>query len=85
MKKIILFSLFRLFMIGMGMPAAHGLSGKKFGEAVSGLEPGAISEHVSSGRSGEMPSLHSVDGKTFGGLVSGLAKSSPRAIADHVR
>lgn len=30
-----------------GMPQNHGVSGRDFGEAVSGMEPGAISYHVS--------------------------------------
>lgn len=29
-----------------GMPAAHGVSGREFGELISSLEPGSIAEHV---------------------------------------
>jgi len=75
---------------GNGVPAAHGVDGKTFGQAVSGLAksyPGAVADHVSSGRgdsmAGGMPAAHGVDGKTFGAAVSGLAKSYPGAVGDH--
>ncbi len=83
-----------------GMPDAHGVDGKTFGAAVSGLaqsEPGAVAEHVSEGKaggssnesnsqsnSGGMPAAHGVDGKTFGAAVSDLAQSEPGAVAEHV-
>jgi len=72
-----------------GMPAAHGVDGKTFGEVVSGLaqsSPGALAAHVSNsgGKGGGMPAAHGVDGKTFGYLVSGLAQSAPGALAGHV-
>ena len=73
-----------------GMPAAHGVDGRTFGGAVSGLattDPGALAAHVSGcgacGGQG-MPALHGVDGPTFGGLVSGLARTNPGALAAHV-
>ena len=68
-----------------GTPGAHGVSGKDFGAAVSGLAqsaPGAIAGHVSN--SGGMPAAHGVSGKDFGAAVSGLAQSAPGAIAGHV-
>jgi hypothetical protein len=73
-----------------GMPAAHGVDGKTFGEMVSETaqsEPGAIADHVSNagGNGGGNPAAHGVDGKTFGDLVSDLAQSEPGAVADHVR
>jgi hypothetical protein len=72
-----------------GTPGAHGMSGKDFGAAVSGLAqsaPGAIAEHVSNsgGNGGGMPAAHGVSGKDFGAAVSGLAQSAPGAIAEHV-
>jgi hypothetical protein len=76
-----------------GAPAIHGVDGKTFGGAVSGLaqsNPAALADHVSGGRSGGsgggggMPAVHGVDGKTFGGLVSNLAKTNPAALVDHV-
>jgi hypothetical protein len=72
-----------------GTPGAHGLSGKDFGAAVSGMAqsaPGAIAEHVSNsgGNGGGMPAAHGVSGKDFGAAVSGLAQSAPGAIAEHV-
>jgi hypothetical protein len=72
-----------------GAPAAHGVDGKTFGAAVSGLAqsaPGAVAEHVSSsgGNGGGAPALHGVDGRTFGYLVSNLAQSAPGAVAAHV-
>ncbi len=72
-----------------GTPGAHGVSGKDFGAAVSGLAqsaPGAIAEHVSNsgGNGGGMPAAHGVSGKDFGAAVSGLAQSAPGAVAEHV-
>ena len=99
MKKISMSVLFAVMMAVMafgpalaapgGTPGAHGLSGKDFGAAVSGLAqsaPGAIAEHVSNsgGNGGGMPAAHGVSGKDFGAAVSGLAQSAPGAIAEHV-
>ncbi|MGD8491787.1 MAG: hypothetical protein PVJ26_21465 [Anaerolineae bacterium] len=72
-----------------GMPGAHGIDGKTFGDAVSSAaqsEPGAIADHVSNagGNGNGMPAAHGVDGQTFGSLVSGLAQSGPGAVAGHV-
>ena len=72
-----------------GMPGAHGVDGKTFGAAVSGLAqsaPGAVAAHTSNagGNGGGMPAAHGVDGKTFGSVVSGLAQSAPGAVAAHV-
>ena len=72
-----------------GTPGAHGVDGKTFGSAVSGLAqsaPGAVADHVSNsgGNGGGMPAAHGVDGRTFGSAVSGLAQSAPGAIAGHV-
>ena len=70
-----------------GAPDAHGVDGRTFGGAVSGLaqsEPGALAEHTSGGMAGGMPDAHGVDGRTFGAAVSGLAQSAPGAVAGHV-
>ena len=72
-----------------GTPGAHGVDGRTFGSAVSGLAqsaPGAIADHVSNsgGNGGGMPAAHGVDGRTFGSVVSGLAQSAPGAVAEHV-
>jgi hypothetical protein len=72
-----------------GMPEAHGVDGKTFGDLVSDKatsEPGAVAEHVSSsgGNMGGMPAAHGVDGATFGDLVSDMATSAPGAVAEHV-
>jgi len=77
-------------VFGQGMPAAHGVDGRTFGGAVSGLaqtDPGALVAHVSGcglENQGGMPALHGVDGRTFGGAVSGLAQTNPAALAAHV-
>ncbi len=77
-------------VFGKGMPAAHGVDGRTFGGAVSGLaqaDPGALAAHVSGcGLENQvgMPALHGVDGRTFGGVVSGLAQTDPGALAEHV-
>jgi hypothetical protein len=72
-----------------GAPGAHGVDGKTFGAAVSGLAqsaPGAVADHVSNGggNGGGMPAAHGVDGRTFGAVVSALAQSAPGALASHV-
>jgi hypothetical protein len=78
-----------------GAPQKHGVDGKTFGAAVSGLAqsgPGAVADHVSGGKSGGndssnaggAPAVHGIDGKTFGAAVSGLAQSAPGAVAAHV-
>jgi hypothetical protein len=70
-----------------GMPAAHELTGKEFGAAVSGAAqsaPGAIAAHVSGAKAGGMPAAHELTGKEFGAAVSGAAQSAPGAIAAHV-
>ena len=74
-----------------GAPAAHGVDGRTFGSAVSGLAqsaPGAVAAHVSNSGGGSngggMPAAHGVDGRTFGSAVSGLAQSAPGAVAGHV-
>jgi hypothetical protein len=83
-------------VFAQGMPAVHGVDGRTFGGAVSGLaqtDPGALVDHVSGGRAGGtsegraggMPALHGVDGQTFGYLVSQLAQTDPLALADHVK
>jgi len=93
MKKSIIsiglvFSLVLIFAVtsfAAGMPALHGVSGREFGKLVSGLEPGAISEHVSMKEMETMvgmPALHGVSGREFGKLVSDL---DPGAISEHVR
>jgi hypothetical protein len=49
MKKIALLTFVFAFLAIGGMPAAHGLMGKEWGEAVRGLAqmyPGAVSEHI---------------------------------------
>jgi hypothetical protein len=99
MKKISFVLVFVLLLTMMvssvafaagGMPAAHGVDGKTFGAAVSGLaqtDPGALADHVSSlsaTGSGGMPAAHGVDGKTFGAVVSWLAQADPGALAAHV-
>jgi hypothetical protein len=69
-----------------GAPAAHGVSGRDFGAAVSGLAqsaPGALAEHTSGGMAGGMPDAHGVDGRTFGSAVSTLAQSAPGAVGSH--
>jgi hypothetical protein len=93
MKKLsmgfVLAILITMFVVGTalaapgGQPGAHELEGREFGAAVSGLEPGAISDHVSNagGNGGGMPAAHGVSGRDFGAAVSGL---EPGAIADHV-
>ena len=75
-----------------GLPWAHGLSGREFGQAVSDLaksEPGAVADHVRQNKDGDkgggMPALHGMTGREFGQAVSELAKSEPGAVADHVR
>ncbi len=40
-----------------GMPQAHGVSGRDFGAAVSSLEPGSISDHVSGSNNGTLVSM----------------------------
>jgi hypothetical protein len=76
-------------VFAQGMPDVHGVDGRTFGAAVSGLaqtDPGALADHVSGGRGGGgMPALHGVDGRTFGSLVSQLAQTNPLALAEHVR
>jgi hypothetical protein len=75
-------------VFAQGMPAVHGVDGRTFGGAVSGLaqtDPGALVDHVSGARAGGMPALHGVDGQTFGYLVSQLAQTNPLALADHVK
>jgi hypothetical protein len=75
-------------VFAQGMPDVHGVDGRTFGAAVSGLaqsDPGALADHVSGGRAGGMPALHGVDGQTFGYLVSQLAQTDPLALADHVK
>ena len=70
-----------------GAPALHGVDGKTWGMAVSGLaqsEPGALAEHTSGGKSGGAPGLHGLSGSEWGAAVSGLAQSQPGAVADHV-
>ena len=70
-----------------GAPAAHGVDGKAFGAAVSGLAksaPGAVAAHVSGGNSGGAPAAHGLSGAEFGAAVSGLAQSAPGAVAAHV-
>ena len=70
-----------------GAPAAHGLDGKTFGAAVSGLAqsaPGAVAAHVSGGNSGGAPAAHRLSGAEFGAAVSSLAQSAPGAVAAHV-
>lgn len=70
-----------------GAPAAHGVDGKTFGAAVSGLAqsaPGAVAAHVSGGNSGGVPAAHGLSGAEFGAAVSGLAQSAPGAVAAHV-
>ena len=52
-----------------GAPGAHGLDGKDFGAAVSGLAqsaPGALAAHTSGGSAGGAPAAHGVDGNFFG-------------------
>lgn len=69
-----------------GMPAAHGVDGRTFGGAVSGLaqtDPGALAAHVS-GNVGGIPAAHGLSGSEFGGAVSGLAQTNPGALAAHV-
>lgn len=75
-----------------GVPWAHGLSGREFGQAVSELaqsEPGAVAEHIQANKDGDkgggMPAAHGMSGREFGAAVSELAKSEPGAVADHVR
>jgi hypothetical protein len=102
MKKLAIITLLALVLTAFsfrpvsadpgGTPATHGVDGRTFGGAVSGLAqsaPGAVAAHVSSGASassmaGGMPAVHGVDGRTFGGVVSGLAQSAPGAVASHV-
>jgi hypothetical protein len=70
-----------------GAPAAHGVDGKTFGAAVSGLAqsaPGAVAAHVSGGNSGGAPAAHGLSGAEFGAAVSSLAQSAPGAVAAHV-
>ena len=70
-----------------GTPAAHGVDGKDFGAAVSGMAqsaPGAVAAHVSGGASGGVPAAHGLSGADFGAAVSGLAQSAPGAVAEHV-
>ncbi len=89
MRKVLSFSLVLVLLLSFsalsfagGMPAAHELSGREFGAAVSSLEPGAIADHVSMGRGMGMPALHGVSGREFGGAVSALP---PGAVADHIQ
>lgn len=74
-----------------GKPGAHGLSGKDFGQATSGLArsaPGAVKDHKDMqsgdgpGNNGK-PGAHGLSGKDFGQATSGLAKSAPGAVKDH--
>ena len=70
-----------------GAPAAHGVNGRDFGAAVSGMAqsaPGAVAAHVSGGAAGGAPAAHGVDGRDFGAAVSGMAQSAPGAVAAHV-
>jgi hypothetical protein len=94
---ILLFSVSAFAMSG-GMPGAHGVDGKTFGAAVSGLaqeDPAALVDHVSGMKgsldeepegamSGGMPGAHNMTGQEFGATVSNLAKSGPGAVAEHV-
>ena len=69
-----------------GMPAAHGVDGRTFSGAVSGLaqeNPAALAAHVSGNAAG-MPAAHGVSGRDFGGAVSGLAQTNPAGLAAHV-
>ena len=88
-KALVVIALLCTFaLVAGGMPAAHGVSGRDFGAAVSGLAktyPGAIAEHVTGCvMVGGLPAAHGVDGRTFGGLVSGLAKTDPAALVAHI-
>lgn len=78
-----------------GMPEAHGVDGRTFGEAVSEKAqeyPGAVADHVTGccpeaedeAEAKGMPAAHGVDGRTFGELVSALAQEDPGELADHV-
>ena len=70
-----------------GQPAAHGLEGKDFGQATSGLaqsEPGAVKDHKGAGSAGGgKPAAHWLEGKDFGQATSGLAQSEPGAVKNH--
>lgn len=60
-----------------GKPAAHGLSGAEFGEAVAENAP--IADHASENANGK-PAAHGLSGYAFGQLV---AESAP--INEHVK
>ncbi|SHE60639.1 hypothetical protein [Alkalibacter saccharofermentans] len=53
-RKILILTVIVMLLVSVsssvfaaGMPAAHGLTGAEFGQAVSSLPPGAIAAHVS--------------------------------------
>ena len=94
-KTMVVVSVVAMFMAIMavpvlaapgGAPAAHGLDGKAFGAAVSGLAqsaPGAVAAHVSGGNAGGTPAAHGLSGAAWGAAVSGLAQSAPGAVGAH--
>jgi uncharacterized surface protein with fasciclin (FAS1) repeats len=80
-----------------GMPEAHGVPGRDFGAAVSGLaqeDPAALVEHVTGccpevemeteTETMGLPGAHGLTGAEFGAAVSALAQMDPGALADHV-
>ena len=117
-----LFSVSTFAMPG-GMPAAHEMTGREFGEAVSTLaksEPGAVAAHIAEMHvmypdlddeeieeeeieleeeeieeeiekeveetvSLGKPAAHGMTGREFGKAVSTMARSTPGAVAAHVR
>ncbi len=60
---------------GGGNPAAHGLSGSDWGNAVSGsAKDGGLGSHASGGKGGGQPAVHGLSGADWGKAVSGAAK-----------